>query len=126
MQIQITTYGVLHGRLPASEAPEVVRVDLTERLRNPAEDPELEGLTGLDWRMSDHVMGTEGAEDVLEETVAAVEKAVERVGVVDVEIFCRGGLHRSVALGEKVAARFSSRPGRVQIRHRDVMKGVVT
>ena len=39
MAINIVTFGVLHGTEPATTNP--VRVDLTEALRNPADDPKM-------------------------------------------------------------------------------------
>ncbi|WP_431870733.1 hypothetical protein [Nocardiopsis eucommiae] len=52
MAINITTHGILRGSPPA--APNSVRVDLTVALRNPADDPRMIELTGLDARVRDH------------------------------------------------------------------------
>lgn len=119
MAINIVTFGVLHGTEPATTNP--VRVDLTEALRNPADDPKMIELTGLDWRVREHVMNTPGAHQILSQAIADIEEAARR-GDVDVLVYCRGGRHRSVAMGEELADWFWFG---VRIVHRDVDKGVV-
>lgn len=117
MSINITTFGILHGGEPASSNP--VRVDLTVALRNPADDPAMIEMTGLDARVRDHVMNTPGARQILDQAIADIEAAAKN-GDVDVLVFCRGGRHRSVAMGEELADRFG-----VRAAHRDVHKAVV-
>lgn len=122
MSVTITTYGVLHGGPPAAVDP--VAVDLTEALRNPASDPAMIELTGLDTRVRDHVMSTPGAVEIRDQALALIEEAARREDV-DVLVFCRGGRHRSVAMGEEIRDVLTARGVDVRVVHRDVEKAVV-
>lgn len=122
MSVTITTYGVLHGGPPAAVDP--VAVDLTEALRNPASDPAMIELTGLDARVRNHVMSTPGAVEIRDQALALIEEAARREDV-DVLVFCRGGRHRSVAMGEEIRDALAARGVDVLVVHRDVEKAVV-
>ncbi|QVJ03102.1 hypothetical protein KGD82_13790 [Nocardiopsis eucommiae] len=122
MSVTITTFGVLHGDEPSASNP--VRIDLTTALRNPADDPALIELTGLDARVRDHVMTTPGADVIRDQALADIEEALKE-GDVDVLVYCRGGRHRSVAMGEELHDALVGRGVVVKIVHRDVEKPVV-
>lgn len=123
MSVAITTYGVLHGAPPSAVDP--IRVDLTTALRNPADDPAMIEMTGLDSRVRAHVMGTDGADAILADAVDAIQDALGRRGAVEVLVFCRGGRHRSVAMGEEIRSALMERGVGVRLVHRDVGKAVV-
>lgn len=122
MSVTITTFGVLHGDPPAAVDP--VTVDLTEALRNPASDPAMIEMTGLDARVRDHVMNTPGAVEIRDQALAGIEEAFGD-GPVQVLVYCRGGKHRSVAMGEELRDALAARGVDVRVVHRDVEKAVV-
>lgn len=122
MSVHITTFGVLHGTEP--DVPDPVRVDLTEALRNPADDPAMIEMTGLDGRVRAHVMGTPGAGLILERAVREIEGRLAAARV-EVLVYCRGGRHRSVAMGEEISERLRGQDVEVFLVHRDVGKAVV-
>ena len=123
MSVTITTYGVLHGGPPAAVDP--VAVDLTGALRNPASDPAMIELTGLDTRVRDHVMSTPGAVEIRDQALALIEEVARSGDSVDVLVFCRGGRHRSVAMGEEIRDVLTAQGVDVRVVHRDVEKAVV-
>jgi UPF0042 nucleotide-binding protein len=119
MHITIKTFGVLHGDAPHEDKP-VISVDLTEALRNPADDPAMIQLTGLDVKVHNHVLSTPGAAEI----VYAALKKILATGQ-DVHVFCRGGRHRSVAVAEHLAACLRGYGITVDVWHRDIGKPVV-
>lgn len=124
MSVTITTFGVLHGDPPAAVDP--VTVDLTEALRNPASDPAMIEMTGLDARVRDHVMATPGADVIRGQVLADIEEKLDGGDVhVHALVFCRGGRHRSVAMGEEIRDALAARGADVRVVHRDVEKAVV-
>lgn len=122
MSVTITTYGVLHGDEPNASNP--IRVDLTEALRNPADDPLMIEMTGLDARVRTHVMNTPGAVEIRDQALAGIEEDFAD-GPVQVLVFCRGGKHRSVAMGEELRDALAAQGVEVRVVHRDVEKAVV-
>ena len=122
MSVIITTFGVLHRDEPSASRP--IRVDLTTALRNPADDPALIELTGLDARVRDHVMTTPGADMIRDQALTDIEEKLGD-GDVDVLVYCRGGRHRSVAMGEELLDALAARGVAVRVVHRDVEKPVV-
>lgn len=122
MSVTITTFGVLHSQPPTPDNP--VRIDLTEALRNPADDPQMIQMTGLDARVRDHVMTTPGAVEIRDQALALIEVASVH-GDVQVLVYCRGGRHRSVAMGEELYDTLSARGADARVVHRDVEKAVV-
>lgn len=125
--IQIITYGVLHGPAPHGDA---ITVDLSDALRNPHNDPAMRYLTGLDAAVRNHVLSTPGADQVIADTVERILAihfawAVPRGRHCGAHIYCRGGRHRSVAVGEAVAERLRGLGFDVEINHRDIGKPVV-
>ena len=123
MSATITTFGILHDPEPLAVDP--IRVDLTDALRNPAHDPAMIDMTGLDERVRKHVLNTPGAYTILGDAVAQIEVALSEASAVDVLVYCRGGRHRSVAIGEEIAAYCTRQRIAHRIAHRDVTRQVV-
>lgn len=83
-------------------------LDLRRALRNPAEDPAMRFLTGLDAEVSAHVMATPGARELIAQTAVqlrALADEVPRGRLVRLTVACQGGRHRSVAVAEAVGLR---------------------
>lgn len=117
--ILITTFGILHGPAPRENTP-VVAVDLTTALRNPADDPGMIYMTGLDAKVRDHVLSTAGAEEIISAAVEQILTAGHNA-----HFWCQGGRHRSVAAAEEAAARLRARGMAVTVVHRDIDKPVL-
>ena len=113
-RIVITTFGVLHGPAPREDRP-VISVDLTTALRNPADDPAMIYMTGLDVKVRDHVLTTPGAEAIVHDLVRQVLASGHNA-----HVFCQGGRHRSVAVAEEAAARLRAHRLVVDVQHRDI------
>ncbi|MFL1381523.1 RapZ C-terminal domain-containing protein [Nocardiopsis protaetiae] len=125
----VVTYGVLHGRPPRPSTGHTVHVDLTSALRNPADDPRLIQMTGLDHPVRQHVLNTPGAraiiDDALERTGRALIAAAHARHLTEIFVFCKGGRHRSVAIGEEIAAALRANGVNTEVEHRDMRKPVV-
>lgn len=83
-------------------------LDLRTKLRNPAKDPNMRYLTGLDTKVYDHVLNTPGAREIIDRTAAQLRAVADEVPVgrlVRLTVACQGGRHRSVAVAEAVARR---------------------
>jgi UPF0042 nucleotide-binding protein len=121
MTTRITSFGFKNG-LPI-DADVVLDVRF---LPNPHFVPELKPLTGLDAAVSDWVLRHEEAQLFLAKTMPLVEFLVpryEREGkaTLTIAIGCTGGRHRSVALGEAIAARLGKTRS-VVVKHRDIAR----
>lgn len=119
MTTRIVSFGFKNG-LPV-DADIVLDVRF---LPNPHFVPELKPLTGLDAAVSDWVLRQEEAQLFLAMTMPLLEFLIpryEREGkaTVTIAIGCTGGRHRSVALGEAVAARLGKLRA-VTVKHRDI------
>ncbi len=127
--VEITTYGVLHGERPAIRYGHgVVEIDLTTALRNPHQDPAMRYRTGLDQDVYEHVMATDGAAEIVREAAEAVADWAEAaMGTAPVEVhsYCKGGRHRSVAVARALAEALTDLGLTVAVTHRDVHKPVV-
>lgn len=127
LQCVIITFGVLHGEPPEGDG---YTVDLRTRLRNPHENPAMRHLTGLDQAVFDHVMNTDGVEEIVADTVSRAVSDLKHWGnphgrICRVFVCCRGGRHRSVAVAEEIADRLYQRGIGVQVEHRDIKKPIV-
>ncbi|MDJ0346351.1 RNase adapter RapZ [Streptomyces sp. H10-C2] len=83
-------------------------LDLRRALRNPADDPAMRYLTGLDSAVYDHVLATPGARELIARTsvqLRALADEVPRGRLTRLTVACQGGWHRSVAVAEAVARR---------------------
>ena len=122
MQVSVLSFGFKHG-LP-------VDVDMVLDCRflpNPHWVDELRPLTGTEPTVRDYVLGSELAKAFLERLDGLLDvllPAFEAEGkaYLSVAFGCTGGRHRSVAIGEEVAARLRARGMDPRITHRDVAK----
>jgi len=81
-------------------------------IANPHWIPELRPLTGLDKPVSDNVLASQNVQDFLEKyqslfETMAVGFTQEGRKYLTLAIGCTGGKHRSVAISEELAKRFS-------------------
>lgn len=127
-QVVIQSIGLLH---PGARTliGNGLYYDLSDRLRNPADDKRLRQMTGLDAAVRDHVLGTPGAmqivERIAEEARGALSYADKKSKLVRVTVACRGGRHRSVAIAEE-AARYLRTDGiGVEVEHRHINLPVI-
>ncbi len=119
MTTRIVSFGFKNG-LPV-DADIVIDVRF---LPNPHFVPELKPLTGLDAAVSDWVLRQEEAQLFLAKTMPLLEFLIPRYqregkATVTIAIGCTGGRHRSVALGEAIAARLGKLRV-VTVKHRDI------
>lgn len=122
MHITFMSFGFKHG-LPA----ELDMCFDVRFLRNPHFIDELRPLTGKDTPVSDYVLTSKEAKQFLKH----VEKLLEFVfpafqtegkSYMTVGIGCTGGKHRSVAIAEELARRFTRTGAHLRIEHRDIAK----
>ena len=127
-KVVITTIGTLHA--PGGPVEDGLYFDLSDKLRNPADDPAMRYLTGLDPKVRDHVLATPGAMPVVER-IAESAKAVlqsyadKRHKLVKVTVACRGGRHRSVAIAEAAAQYLRGDGIGVEVDHQHIDRPVV-
>lgn len=122
----ITSYGAHHGQPPETTSP-VISIDLRTALRNPADDPALIEMTGLDQRVREHVLSTPGAEEIVRDAAARILAAYRGAGGrrQDAQVYCMGGRHRSVAIAEAIAERLRVFGHGTEVEHRDITKPVI-
>jgi UPF0042 nucleotide-binding protein len=122
LRITVMSFGFKHG-IP-------VDADMVADARflpNPHWDEALRDRTGLDPRVSEAVLGGEGAGLFLDHLAALVRTTRDgylREGkrFVTVAVGCTGGKHRSVALTEALSALLETPDVLVGIEHRDLGK----
>lgn len=119
MTTRVVSFGFRHG-LPI-DADIVLDVRF---LPNPHFVAELKPLSGLDAAVSDWVLRQEEAQLFLAKTMPLLEFLLpryEREGkaTLTIAIGCTGGRHRSVALGEAIAARLGKSRA-ILVKHRDI------
>ncbi|RLB53658.1 MAG: RNase adapter RapZ [Deltaproteobacteria bacterium] len=118
MVTRVVSFGFKYG-LP-------VDADLVFDLRflpNPHFVEELRPKTGLDAAVSEYVLQTEDAQELLDEIMSLLENTLpkyEREGksYLTIGIGCTGGRHRSVAISEELAKRLRT-SREVVVAHRD-------
>ncbi len=120
LRVHVVSFGFKYG-LPL-DADHVVDVRF---LANPYWISELRHLTGRDEPVRDYVLGLPGATDFIARYADALEPVLagylhEDKRYVTIAVGCTGGKHRSVALGEAVAAELRERGHRVAVTHRDL------
>ena len=120
LRVHVVSFGFKYG-LPL-DADHVVDVRF---LANPYWISELRHLTGRDEPVRDYVLGLPGARDFIARYADALEPVLagylnEDKRYVTIAVGCTGGKHRSVALGEAVAAELRERGHRVAVTHRDL------
>lgn len=121
LQLSVQSFGFKYG------APTDVDLMVDMRfLPNPFWETELRPLTGVDAEVKEYVLGREGAQEFLDNYVAALEPMLagyqrENKRHVSLAVGCTGGKHRSVAMARELADRLASLPGvHVSLRHRDL------
>ncbi|AYY12913.1 RNase adapter RapZ [Actinobacteria bacterium YIM 96077] len=120
MRAVVVSFGFKYG-LP-------VDADLVADMRflpNPHWIPELQVQTGRESAVSDYVLNQPGATEFLDrysELVSVVSEGYLREGkrFVTIGIGCTGGKHRSVAMGEALAARLRDQSVETLVVHRDL------
>jgi RNase adapter protein RapZ len=127
MTVTFQSFGFKHG--PARDADLLFDVRF---LPNPHYVPELKPLTGRDQRIVDYV----ARDGRLDEFHAHLEQLLDYLlpqyveegkSHLQVAIGCTGGRHRSVAIVERLAARFADRDGiHVEAAHRDADRNPVS
>lgn len=121
MQVRIVSFGFKYG-LP-------VDADLVFDVRylaNPHFIPELKPLTGRDAPVSDYVLQSTEAQELLADVKQLLDRTLpryEREGkaYLTIAIGCTGGRHRSVALTEELG-RMLGEQRAVSISHRDIAR----
>jgi RNase adapter protein RapZ len=121
LALTFMSFGFKHG--PPREEDLVLDVRF---LPNPHYESELRGLTGLDERVVEYV-GRDGRLEEFYERLDPLldfllpEYVAEGKAHLMVAVGCTGGRHRSVAIAERLAARYSGHPDLdVSVAHRDV------
>ena len=109
LRVNILSFGYKYG-IP-------IDADLVMDCRfiaNPHWDPNLRPLSGLDAAVSERVLGTDNVQDFLEKYQSLFETMAagffqEGRKYLTLAIGCTGGKHRSVAIAQELARRFSAR-----------------
>ncbi len=124
LAVTFLTYGFKHGAPRDADLLFDVRF-----LPNPHYEAELRELTGLDPEVVSFVERSEGLEDFFERLVPLLDyllPAYVREGKahLTVGIGCTGGRHRSVMIGERLAALYGEEGGEfvAEVVHRDIDK----
>ena len=119
MVVNVVTFGFKNG------APRDADVVLDVRfLPNPHWEESLRPYTGVDQPVRDYVMRDDRAKEFLERVNGLVGLMVpsfedEGKRYLTVAVGCTGGKHRSVVLGEEIAAYIDELGMPVQVEHRD-------
>ena len=122
MHVEFVSFGYKHG------VPRDVDLLFDVRfLQNPHYVPALKPLTGLDAPVAEFVAAAPGAEEFLRRLESLLDfllpaYAQEGKSSVVIGIGCTGGRHRSVAIAEALAKRYS-RALEVRVSHRHVKGG---
>lgn len=121
MQVRVVSFGFKYG-LP-------VDADLVFDVRylsNPHFVPELKPMTGREAAVSEYVLGSSEAQELLTDVQQLLDRTLpryEREGkaYLTIAIGCTGGRHRSVALAEELGKRLGEKRA-VTISHRDISR----
>jgi UPF0042 nucleotide-binding protein len=125
--VVIRSIGVRHDKA-IQRLSDGLYLDLSEALRNPADDPTMRYRTGLDEDVRAHVLSTPGALPTVMRTVAQVHAllaAAEPGRLVHLTVSCRGGRHRSVAVAEAVGEYLWMDGVGVEVEHLDIDRPVL-
>ncbi len=121
LQVTVMSFGFKYG-LPA-DADNVADMRF---LPNPFWDESLRPFTGEDRAVSNFVLGAEGAEEFVENYLAALKPVLrgytqENKRYATIAIGCTGGKHRSVATARKIATELAKLDFvAVSLKHRDL------
>lgn len=121
MDIEIISFGYLHGDPPAAH----LTLDLRHHFRDPHVSPELRHLTAEDEPVRESVATTPGISELLLGAVQSVNafRMGPTSGKVTVAVGCAGGRHRAAAFAMFLGAAFGL--DHSAITHRDLTKPVV-
>ncbi|AKA61722.1 RNA binding protein [Streptomyces phage YDN12] len=119
MNIEIISFGYLHGDPPAAH----ITLDLRHHFRDPHVHTELRYLTAHDTEVQRAVSDTAGIPELLLDTVRMVHAFGKgpTAGTVRVAVGCAGGRHRAASF----AMFLGSALGTDHVEHRDLSKPVV-
>lgn len=123
LQITVMSFGFKYG-IP-SDADMVADARF---LPNPFWQENLRPFTGEDDAVSDFVLKQEGAEEFVENFIAALKPVLtgylnENKRYATIAIGCTGGKHRSVAISRQIAARLKDlNEVSISLKHRDLGK----
>jgi len=125
MHVQFFSFGYKHGVPRDADLLMDVRF-----LQNPHYVPELKPYTGLDPQVAEFVRASPGLEEFMSRLGALLDfllpaYAEEGKTSVVIGIGCTGGRHRSVAIAEELAHRYS-RGFDVSVSHRHIERGTPT
>lgn len=120
--ITIISFGYLYGGVPNGYD---LLLDARDLIRDPHVDPALRQMTGRDDAVRDAVMGTPGAEALVDLLFDAAVLAGGHNRDLTVAIGCQGGRHRSVVLADRLGDRLFEAGCSVDQIHRDVDQPVV-
>ena len=117
--VKIRSCGLKHGEADPAE----MVIDVRE-LANPYWVEELRPYDGLNDQVRDYVLAAEGAEQLIEKTLTAIEwtkKELQSRGATEMKVVftCTGGRHRSVAVSEEIGRRLNAAGVRAVVSHRD-------
>uniref|UniRef100_A0AAU7GXV6 Nucleotide-binding protein n=1 Tax=Streptomyces phage Geonosis TaxID=3158856 RepID=A0AAU7GXV6_9CAUD len=122
MDIEITSFGYLHGAPPAAH----LTLDLRHHFRDPHVSPELRNLTAEDAAVREAVLNTPGIATLIvaaEMAVRAFEMGPSK-GTIRVAVGCAGGRHRAATVAQTLASRLGP-AAQAALVHRDLSKDVV-
>ncbi|MEV0408795.1 RNase adapter RapZ [Actinoallomurus sp. NPDC050550] len=130
LSVTIRTFGFTYPEGMPEVPSAALVLDLRTLLRNPPDDnPTLLEMTGLDEPVRQHVANTDGAEDIICDTVGKIKALASgwAMGWFDgddivILIGCKYGHHRSVAIGEIIKEILTHLGYTCAIDHRDYMK----
>lgn len=131
VQVVIRTIGTLHNdALTLITAHDGLFFNVGERFRNPHDDPQMRYRTGLDPEVREHVLNTPGVMQEVEQIAESAQAVLrsyadKRRRLVHVTVACRGGRHRSVAIGESVAEYLRADDIAVEVEHHHIGRPVV-
>ncbi|GAA4377312.1 hypothetical protein GCM10023088_37020 [Actinomadura verrucosospora] len=123
-EVQVTTFGYLHGDPPAGAH---IVLDLRHHFRDPHAVRGLRDLTARDAEVRAAVLATAGIRPLIDATGAAVLAYLSgpSAGPVMVAVGCAGGRHRAATVGSVLAAMLADLDVPVTLAHRDIAKAVV-
>lgn len=125
----VTSFGENHVDIPTGNA---LIVD-TRTLRNPPDDPAVRARmmqsNGLNPEVRRYVMATNGARQLVDDTVQKVTILTRHWGDprairIDVHVMCGGGRHRSVAVAEEIAVGLRAAGVGVEVEHPHINKPI--
>ena len=121
------TYGQSLRSEPRLSYPTIIRINCA-RLKPPA-DHICEGRTGLDFKAADTFFSNSNNETCYQEALDEIQRYLDKhddhIGCVAIMVSCYYGVHRSVAMAERLATDIERWAGlSVHCRHLDLGKAI--